>query len=218
MFPMKNSAIFIIFALFPLTFKAQGYDPEYDYYVRAMKLNLSDFTGVGYGSTQEEATDNAFMDLSVKLGVEVRSSTTVSYINGKKTVAASTSVDTKLSVPRGMVDTRVEHPKRKEYAVEATLKVKEYILDCERRMADCERYTFKAQGKYDAERWTALGYGLLGYWRSILDTPLYWNFDPKKTRERLEDIDFQMKEFHSFFKKDHFEPGVILDESLEIVQ
>ena len=214
---MKKSAIFILFALFSLTSGAQGSKPVYvSYYDRAMDLNLSDFTGIGYGTTQEEAMDNAFMDLSVKLGVEVRTSTSVSYIDGKKTVTTSTSVDSRLFVPRGAVETCVEHPKRKEYVVEAVLKVKEYILDCERRMADCERYTILAQEKYDAKRWAGLAYESLAYNRSILDTPLYWNFDRAKTKQRLESIDRQMASFRKECG-DFLVPGIILDESLEII-
>ena len=207
----RLAALFLL--IFPLSLNAQYYDYYYD---RAMDIDLSDFSGTGYGSTQEEATENAFMDLSMMLGVQVWSSTTVSYIGGKKTVNTSTSVTSKLSVPRGMVQTEVHQLSRKRYCVYAELKVKEYILDCERRMADCEKYTYQAQEKYDGDRWASLAYSMLGYWRSILDTPIYWSFDPKKTKERLESIDSQMRGFRLYYK--NLVPGVILDESLEIVQ
>ena len=216
-----------IFILFHLVSYAQI--PGFDYNVeidRITNLDLSDFTGTGYGKNQEEATDNALRDLSIKLGVEVLTSFSYSYVNGEKAIANQTKVTAGLVVPRGMVETEICRPERKMYCVEVVLKVKEYILDCERRIAECEMYYHNAQDRnlYPLERWLSLSYYKMKYKRKILDTPIYWNFDRERTRLRVENIDSSIR----YFEQEWFNPksrayigppipGVIIDSSLEAV-
>ena len=191
------------------------YDVEYD---RIASRNLPDFSGIGYGKTQEEATDNALRDLSIKMGVEVFVSSSYSYLNGEKTVTNQTRVTAGLVIPRGMVETEVERQKRKLYRVDVVLKVKEYILDCERRIVNTDIYLDNAQsrGLCTPDEYTSLCYNLLKYHRSILDTPIYWAFDREDTRIRLENINRQITYFEKYADTP-LVPGVILDSSLEVV-
>lgn len=213
----KNSILIVLFlSLFSPCLKAQYYDLYFD---RAMdKIDILQYTGTGYGNTQQEAMENAFMDLSVKLGVAVSSSTSVSYVNGEKQVKHSANISTELCVPRDMVDTNVDKEGRKSYYVEAVLKVKDYILDCERRLADSEKYTaeYIAKTRPKIEESTAFRIGMLQYRKKVLDCPIYLNFDGKETMKRIAYCDRNIEYLKRYLGD--LDPMLILDESLEILK
>ena len=216
-----------IFILFHLVSYAQI--PGFNYHVelnRIKDLDLSDFTGTGYGNNQEEATDNALRDLSIKLGVEVLTSSSYSYINGEKTTTDRTKITAGLVIPRGMVETEIYRPERKMYRVEVVLKVKEYILDCERRIIESEIYFDNAESRnlFSSKRRTSLVYYQMKYQRKILDTPIYWNFDREDTKVRVDNLNRQILSFEQNYfnpKSSRYVgppiPGVIIDSSLQPV-
>lgn len=213
---MKKSAIFILFTLFSLSSHAQYYDLYFD---RAMEtIDIEQYRGVGFAATQKEAMETAFSDLSVKLGAEVWSSTTVSYSNGEKKVNTETRVDASLSIPRDMLDTEVYDQGKHGYYVEVVLKVKDYILDCERRLSDSERYTaeYISKNHPGIEESTALRIGMLQYRRKVLNSPIYLNFDGKETMKRIAYCDRNIEYLRQYLGDT--EPMLVLDESLEFIQ